>query len=482
MRWSVLSLLLGLLAVAAVSALTSALLPQLGLAACALLFLLPVLIAASRGGIAPGVLTAMAGAASYNFFLLEPRMTFRIHEAENLVSAVVLIAVALVISRLATRLRTGEAEALGRARASDEAAALSALLASGNPAVALEKGRGLVEQRYGRLLLLPGGMAADDVGEMNFSSLDLAAAAWARHNGDVTGHGTPIMPAAEWTFLPLAPRERRDEAIAALARPDSGLTRSEDDLAQVKALARLLGQAWDRAELDSERRERERLEDRDRLRRAFLASLAHDFRTPLTVIAGELEELRRTTPAVENALAATRRLDRTMEDLVGAARLEDGSLTPATESIDLIDVVGAACEAVALAGMHPLAIERDVPVDLPFVAADPVLLRHVLVNLIDNAARHARSRIRLVARTTADGAIDLAVEDDGPGVALADRTRIFERFMRAEGSDRVDGSGLGLAIVKGFADAMAMTVTVDTATIGGAAFHLTLPTAGGTMA
>jgi two-component system sensor histidine kinase KdpD len=325
-------------------------------------------------------------------------------------------------------------------------------------------------------------MVADDVGEMNFSSLDLAAAAWARHNGDVTGHGTPIMPAAEWTFLPLAPRERRDEAIAALARPDSGLTRSEDDLAQVKALARLLGQAWDRAELDSERRERERLEDRDRLRRAFLASLAHDFRTPLTVIAGELEELRRTTPAVENALAATRRLDRTMEDLVGAARLEDGSLTPATESIDLIDVVGAACEAVALAGMHPLAIERDVPVDLPFVAADPVLLRHVLVNLIDNAARHARSRIRLAARTTADGAIDLAVEDDGPGVALADRTRIFERFMRAEGSDRVDGSGLGLAIVKGFADAMAMTVTVDTATIGGAAFHLTLPTAGGTMA
>jgi two-component system sensor histidine kinase KdpD len=132
--------------------------------------------------------------------------------------------------------------------------------------------------------------------------------------------------------------------------------------------------------------------------------------------------------------------------------------------------------------MHPLAIERDVPVDLPFVAADPVLLRHVLVNLIDNAARHARSRIRLAARTTADGAIDLAVEDDGPGVALADRTRIFERFMRAEGSDRVDGSGLGLAIVKGFADAMAMTVTVDTATIGGAAFHLTLPTAGGTMA
>lgn len=473
MRSSFASIVLGLLAVAAIAGITSALLPQLGLAACALLFLMPVLIAASRGGIAPGLITALAGAAAYNFFLLEPRLTFRIHEAENLVSAVVLMAVALVISRLATRLHAGEAEALARAEASEEAALLSALLAAGNPAAALEKGRLLLEQRYGRLLLLTGDPVAD--GDGGFSSLDLAAAAWARHNGDVTGHGTSIMPAAEWTFLPLAPRERRDEAIAALARPDSGMTRGEGDLAQVQVLARLLGQAWDRAALDNERRERERLEDRDRLRRAFLASLAHDFRTPLTVITGELEELRRTTPAVENALAATRRLARTMEDLVGAARLEDGSLTPATESIDLIDIVAAACEAVAT----PLTVERAIPTDLPFVAADPVLLRHVLVNMIDNAARHGRSRIRVVAQTTGDRTVDLAVEDDGPGVAPDDRTRIFERFMRAEGSDRTAGSGLGLAIVKGFADAMGMTVTVDSASIGGAAFHLGLPYAEG---
>lgn len=485
MRSTVLSTLAGLLAVAAASALTFALLPQLGLAACALLFLLPVLVAASRGGIAPGVLTAVAGAAAYNFFLLEPRMTFRIHEAENLVSVVVLVAVALVISRLATKLRQGEAEALARARASDEAAALSAILASGNPAMALEKGRAMIERGYGRLLLLAGGTDADGDGAENsgdaagFSSLDLAAAAWARHNGDVTGHGTAIMPAAEWTFLPLAPRERRDEAIAALARPDSGVTRSEDDLAQVKILARLLGQAWDRAELDDARRERERLEDRDRLRRAFLASLAHDFRTPLTVIAGELEELRHTIPAVGNALAATRRLDRTMDDLVGAARLEDGSLTPATESIDLIDVVGAACEAVTMAGTTPVPLDRHVPFDLPFVAADPVLLRHVLINLIDNALRHARSRVCVAARTTADGAVELVVEDDGPGVSPPDRERIFERFVRAEGSDRQHGSGLGLAIVKGFADAMGMDVSVDRATIGGAAFRLTLPIAAG---
>ncbi|MBA4355674.1 MAG: sensor histidine kinase, partial [Novosphingobium sp.] len=119
-------------------------------------------------------------------------------------------------------------------------------------------------------------------------------------------------------------------------------------------------------------------------------------------------------------------------------------------------------------------LTRHIPADLPFVSADAVLLHHVLANLIVNALAHARTRVAVSA--TADGQyVRLCVDDDGPGVPLAERTRVFERFTRIEGGDRTSGSGLGLAIVRGFAEAMGMTVAIHTSTLGGASFGLSLP-------
>lgn len=463
-----------LIAVAAIAWLTSALLSVLGLASSALLFLLPVLIAATRGGVGPGLTAALAGAAAYNYFLLEPRFTFQVHQLDNLISVVVLGAVAVVTSRLATRLMGREAEANERAAASEEASALSALLAAGAPETALAKGVEFVSAHYGQTLLLDEATLAG--ASDGLSSLDLAAAAWAIHNGDVTGHGTETMAVASWTFIPLAPKSRVDNAIAAIAQPASGIIRPPAAIEQMRALALMLGQCRDRANLEAERRERELLEETDRLRRTFLASLAHDFRTPLTVIAGRLELLARQSPEAQDALAATRQLDRMMTDLIGAARIEAGSLHVASESLDLVDVISAACDGLILpAG---ITLSRSIPAELPFVVGDPVLLHHVLANLIDNAVRHARSEVSVSANMENDRVV-LSVEDDGPGVPEAERERIFERFRRADGSDRTEGSGLGLAIVKGFADAMAMAVTIRSGAGGGAQFALSMPRAMG---
>ena len=91
MRQNLAPYLVALAGVAGIAWLTSAYLPVLGLASAALLFLLPVLYAAARGGIGPGLFAALASAAAYNFFLLPPRFTFRIHRFDNLVSVVVLV-------------------------------------------------------------------------------------------------------------------------------------------------------------------------------------------------------------------------------------------------------------------------------------------------------------------------------------------------------------------------------------------------------
>jgi two-component system sensor histidine kinase KdpD len=210
------------------------------------------------------------------------------------------------------------------------------------------------------------------------------------------------------------------------------------------------------------------------LRRTFLASLAHDFRTSLTVITGRLALLAHDNPDARDPLTAAKRLDRMMTDLVGAARIEAGSLAPALDSLDLIDVVAEAVGGLTVP--QGIFVQRNVPANLPFVIGDPVLLHHIMTNLIDNALRHAATTVTLDARQEGEKAL-FSVSDDGPGVPEAERDRIFERFVRLEGSDRTSGSGLGLSIVKGFADAMGMTVSVDAAPSGGTRFTLAMPIA-----
>lgn len=463
-----LSYLLAVVAVSTVTALTTLFLPVLGLTSAALLFLLPVLSAAVRGT-GPALLAAGAGAVAYNFFLLPPRYTLRIHGIDNLISLLVLTAVALVTSRLAAQLKAQRASAERRAAQSEEAAALSAVLAKGEPMSALAAGLAFVEARYAKAQPIVDGELPER--DAAFSSLDLSAAAWATHNGDTTGHGTHVMPAADWSFVPFGLRRREGGAnLLAVARPATGQTRSSNELQQLSALAALLGQTWDRIALERERRERDRLEDRERVRKAFLASLAHDFRTPLTVLTGQLEMVRQRGGDVSEAIEAAAKLNRTMDDLIGAARLEDGSLAAHLEAIDLVDVVDAVDAGPVRSGV---SIDRRLPPDLPFVHADAVLLRHVLGNLVENALRHARSLVCISAVLEGERIV-ISVCDDGPGVPPDQHERIFERFARVEGRDSGSGSGLGLAIVKGFAEAMDARVSVSASPSGGACFHVGL--------
>lgn len=470
MRGDASSYLLGLIGVAVVAAITATWLPVLGIASSVLLFLLPVLLVAARGGVGPALMTAALGALAYNFFLLPPRFTFRIHGFDNLVSVFVLFAVALVTSRLATALRAREEESSYRAGANAEIAQFSALLGRGEAPDAIAAALLWLTTEYGEARILSLGTLPGE-GD-GFSTLDLSAAAWAMHNGDITGHGSSVMSAADWTFFPLSPRRQSGTDLLAIARPASGGTHDEAELAHVQELARLLGQARDRIALDDERHARERLEDRDAFRRTLLASLAHDFRTPLTVVTGELAKLAEGDTGAANALTEAKRLDRMMDDLVGAARIESGALMKHVEAVDLVDILS---DSMASLGDLPgdIRLVHDIGAELPLVEADPVLLRHILINLIDNASRHATSVVSIGAQEQ-DGSVTVSVEDDGRGIPEAERGHIFERFTRIEGDDRSGGSGLGLAIVKGFAETMGMGISVDESKEGGARFRLAM--------
>ncbi|MEV4537723.1 ATP-binding protein [Asanoa sp. NPDC049518] len=218
-----------------------------------------------------------------------------------------------------------------------------------------------------------------------------------------------------------------------------------------------------------------RLEDaRDRQQR-FVADASHELRSPLASIR-QVAEVTRDHPGAlpEGELAAavleeSARMQRLVEQLLLLTR----GVAPTRQDVDLDDLVLAEARRVAWSGL-----EVDTAgVGAGRVRGDATSLAQVVRNLVDNAARHAEGRMAVAVRAT-DRVVELVVEDDGLGVPVSERERIFERFVRLDEARTRDagGSGLGLAIVKEIVTAHGGTVGASSsAALGGARFLVRLP-------
>jgi len=190
----------------------------------------------------------------------------------------------------------------------------------------------------------------------------------------------------------------------------------------------------------------------DAQRRDLLANVAHELRTPVAALRAQLENLvdgvrAPDDPALREVLGEVERLGGLVDDLLGLARAEAGVAPLSRGAV----TVGALADAVAheVRAVRP---GRQVVVDVPaglVTDADPGRLRQVLVNLVDNAARHAPDggRVDVRCRTDGEGGLVLEVTDDGPGIPPEEWDSVFERFRRG-GSAPTGGTGLGLAIAR----------------------------------
>jgi two-component system sensor histidine kinase BaeS len=192
------------------------------------------------------------------------------------------------------------------------------------------------------------------------------------------------------------------------------------------------------------------LESADRERRTLLASVSHELRTPLAGLTAVLENLADgVVPADERhlgeAVAQAERLGRLVGDLMELSRLEAGVTPLACEQVGLRGLVDACAADVAAAGREG-PVDNAVPEDL-VVPADPLRLRQLVSNVLDNALRHGSGDVPVrVTAAAADAGWWLEVADDGPGVPLPDRDRVFEWYRT--GSDAGGGTGLGLAVAR----------------------------------
>ena len=225
-----------------------------------------------------------------------------------------------------------------------------------------------------------------------------------------------------------------------------------------------------------------------RQQREFVADASHELRTPLTSVLANLELLQSALAdpghederaMVDSALRSSTRMSRLVSDLLLLARADAGRVGARTHC-DLADVAGAAAAEVA-----PTIGERELRVDnrsqLP-VDGNPDELHRAVLNLLDNAARHTPpgSMIGLRAYPSGRDAV-VEVSDNGPGVPLEQRERIFDRFVRGDGSADTatqGGSGLGLAIVKAVATSHGGSAEVTESERGGALFRVRLPLRG----
>jgi len=249
---------------------------------------------------------------------------------------------------------------------------------------------------------------------------------------------------------------------------------------EVGELARTLEQML--RSLDAARTEREAAMKKQR---EFVADASHELRTPLTSVLANLEllqaSLRRPKQneegaMVDSALRSSRRMSRLVADLLLLARADAGRVST-RRPCDLAEVAGnAAAEVAPVLGDRELEIENDHPLQVDGNADE---LHRLVLNLLDNAARHTPpgARIELRLRSDGDDAI-VEVADDGPGIPAQIRTQVFDRFVRGEGpADTAvgPGSGLGLAIVRAVATAHGGTVEIAESESGGALFRVRIP-------
>ncbi len=421
------------------------------LATVLVLDLLLTVVVALVGGLWPAVVTALAAGLLANYLFTPPLYTWTIARFENLLSIVVLVAVALCVSwvvDLAAR-RTRQA-----ARARQEADTLTVLAGS------VIRGRDAVPALLEQLL--------ETFALRGVALLERADDGW--RAVATAGADVPPDPARATTTVPV----REGLALAA-----DGPRPSPSQLRVLSAVALQADAMLERDRLRSAARQARAEHERAAVRAALLAAVSHDLRTPLAAIKAGVSSLR--SPDIELAPQdeaellgwvedGADRLQSLIDNLLDLSRLDAGAVVPHRREVALEDVV-----ARALVAVPADRVRVDVPETLPTLLTDAGLLERVLANCVENAVRHAPAGSPVLVQGTATEAdVVVRVVDRGPGVAPADRDRIFRAFQRLGDAPQGHGVGLGLAVARGLAEAVGGRLEAEDTPGGGLTMVLTL--------
>ena len=460
------------------------------LANIVMVFLLATVGVALKFGRGPAAMAAVLNVAAFDFFFVEPRMSFAVSDVQYLVTFAVMLVVGLLTGQLTAGLRFQASISASRERRAQSLFELTrdlsgALLAS----QVTELGAAAVQRNFGgQALVLITGENDQIVWPRDApAGFDASVADWAFRNEQPAGLATSTLSAQSWHYVPLrAPMRVRGVLATQPAQPRWLLI--PEQMQQLDTLARQIAIALERVHyVDIAQRAVVQMES-ERLKGTLLAAISHDVRTPLTALIGLAESLQGSLetghagPAGEHAGIAqaithqARQLSALVTNLLDMARLQNGAVQLRLEWQSIEEVVGAAIRA-AQAPLAGLRVSTDIARNLPLVEFDAQLMERVLVNLLENAAKYGAEPIEVSARALPDTLV-LTVRDHGPGLPASLRGReaeLFDKFTRGEAESAKPGVGLGLAICKAVVDAHGGQIRASNAEGGGAEFKVSLP-------
>jgi two-component system sensor histidine kinase KdpD len=461
-----------------------------------IVFLMAVLLVAISFGIWPAIYASVLSFLVFNFFFIEPIHTFTIAEPYELLALVIFLIVAVITSALAGRVRGQARISASRARAMRRLydftrrlsglAALDAVAEGAASEIHASLGRATVIMlAHGDDLDLTAAWPPEDA----LDAAAMTAARWAYSHAEPAGADTATLPIIPWFFVPLRIGEKILGVVGVAKEKDTSPLDSEAR-ALLDTLAEQTAAALDRASLAREMVTARTANETERVRNTLLASISHDFRTPLSSILGSatsLIEYGDKLDAVakfgllEDIKTEAEDLDDMVRNLLAITRIDAGALEIRPDWIDLAEIVKRVLNAARRRGAAQ-SLTIDLPPGLPLVWADATLVERALSNVVSNAIVHtpAGTRVTVTADVGADH-IALQVADDGPGIGADALPYIFDKFVktRTEGSraDGGHGTGLGLAIAKGVMDAHGGSITAErpAANGRGSIFTMTFP-------
>lgn len=459
-----------------------------------MVFLVAVILSAVFLGRGPSILASIASVLFFDFFFVEPRLTFSVNDTQYLLTFAGLLGVGLVISNSAALLRD-QVDVLKRR--GQQSQALNHLSRELTAALTLDQVLQTIIKHVGTMfnreivILLPENsqlvMKASTPGFV-ISESELAVADWAFKNGKEAGRGTNTLPAAEIRYMPMI-TSRETVGILGSKPQDPQEFLSSDQRVLMEAVLNLAALAIERASFAEKAAQAEILRNAEKLQSALLNSISHELRTPLAAVTGVLSSLEESEAAaaadqldaatrielIHSASRQAKRLNHLVENLLDMTRLEAGALRLNCEPTDMQDLIGAVVQQMA-SRLQDHILKIDIAPDMPLVTMDAVLMAQVLENLLDNACKYspAQSPIDIAARW-GEKQLTLSVSDEGMGIPSADLERVFDKFYRVQRQEAIAGTGLGLSICRGIVEAHGGKIWATNNPDQGVTIMVTLP-------
>ena len=475
-------------AVLSCTALAWMMFPRFELSNIIMVYLLGVVLVAMRFGRVASALASVLSVAAFDFVFVPPYFTFAVSDSQYLITFLVMLIVALVISGLTVRTRDQAEGARAQERRTATLYSLSRELAASRGLdslldIAL---RHLLEVFGGRIVILmpdANGRLQQRAGQLapfNMDTNDFAVAQWAFEHRAAAGAGTDNVPGAQMRFEPLT-ASRGVVGVVGMRPAEPHAFDAPEHEHLLETFVSLVAVAVDRSLLAEEAQAAQVRAEAERVRNALLSAVSHDLRTPLTAITGaasaaldsntHIDDVTRRE-LLESIRDEAERLNRLVNNLLDVTRLESGSLQLRREWIPVEELVGVALARLA----KPLSdrkVTTRLPEDLPPVHVDGLLMEQVFINLLENATKHtpAGQPIDVEARLESDEVI-VEVADRGPGLPKGAERKIFDKFY---GVGTGGGAGLGLTICRAIVEAHGGHIEGQNRAGGGAVFRFALP-------